>query len=63
MNVDRFLNDIDSGNDLRDSGTRDKMSSYRISTLSAEIMAFIKAMNRRLPLFSSLGICIHEEPD
>jgi hypothetical protein len=46
LNVDRFLNDIDSGNDIDTSGTVVKMSSYRISILSAEIMAFTKAMNR-----------------
>ena len=44
LNVDRFLNDVDSGNDIDTSGTMVKMSSYRISILSAEIMAFTKAM-------------------
>ena len=42
LNVDRFLSDVDSGNDPKDSGTSVKMSSYRISILSAEIMAFLK---------------------
>ena len=42
LNVDRFISDIDSGNDVDTSGTSVKMSSYRISILSAEIMAFLK---------------------
>ena len=46
LNVDRFISDIDSGSDIDTSGTMVKMSSYRISILSAEIMAFTKAMNR-----------------
>ncbi len=44
LNVDRFLSDVDSGNDPKDSGTSVKMSSYRTSILSAEIMAFLKRM-------------------
>jgi hypothetical protein len=40
------LSDVDSGSDIDTSGTMVKMSSYRISILSAEIMAFTKAMNR-----------------
>ena len=46
LNVDRFIRDIDSGSDIDTSGTMVKMSSYRISILSAEIVAFTKAMNR-----------------
>ena len=44
LNVDQFIRDIDSGSDIDTSGTMVKMSSYRISILSAEIMAFTKAM-------------------
>jgi hypothetical protein len=46
LNADQFLRDIDSGNDINASGTVVKMSSYRISILSAEIMTFTKAMKR-----------------
>lgn len=46
LNVGIFLNDVDSGNALSDSGTSVKMSSYRISILSAEIIAFIKRLEK-----------------
>ena len=46
LNIDRFLRDVDSGNDIDTSGTDVKVSSYRISILSAEIMAFSRAMKR-----------------
>ena len=44
LNVDQFIRDIDSGSDIDTSGTMVKMSSYRTSILSAEIMAFLKRM-------------------
>ena len=40
LNVDKFLSDVDSGNDIDSSGTSVKMSSSRLSFLSAEIIAF-----------------------
>ena len=39
-----FLGDLDSGNDPYDSGLKVKLSSHRISLLSAEIMVFLKRM-------------------
>jgi len=46
QNVDLLLEGLDSGIDPERTGTVVKISSYRLSILSAEIMAFHKRMNR-----------------